>query len=78
MLGWAIISPSARQIAATDLLVSMVGEQVVLRSAHRAQELVLFDFLCRLYESRAARAPSGPQYELASITSPPLRVERAW
>jgi thiopeptide-type bacteriocin biosynthesis protein len=31
----------------------------VLRSAHRAQELVLYDFLARLYESRAARAPRG-------------------
>jgi thiopeptide-type bacteriocin biosynthesis protein len=27
----------------------------LLRSAHRAQELVLYDFLSRLYESRAAR-----------------------
>jgi thiopeptide-type bacteriocin biosynthesis protein len=31
----------------------------LLRSAHRAQELVLYDFLSRLYESRAARAPRG-------------------
>jgi hypothetical protein len=31
----------------------------LLRSAHRAQELVLYDFLARLYESRAARAPRG-------------------
>jgi thiopeptide-type bacteriocin biosynthesis protein len=28
----------------------------LLRSAHRAQELVLYDFLARLYESRVARA----------------------
>jgi hypothetical protein len=28
----------------------------VARSAARAQELVLYDFLGRLYESRAARA----------------------
>jgi thiopeptide-type bacteriocin biosynthesis protein len=28
----------------------------LLRSAHRAQELVLYDFLAHLYESRAARA----------------------
>jgi thiopeptide-type bacteriocin biosynthesis protein len=28
----------------------------LLRSAHRAQELVLYDFLARLYESQAARA----------------------
>jgi thiopeptide-type bacteriocin biosynthesis protein len=30
----------------------------VLRSAHRAQELVLYDFLDRIYESRAMRAKS--------------------
>jgi thiopeptide-type bacteriocin biosynthesis protein len=29
----------------------------LLRSAHRAQELVLYDFLSRLYESQAAQAP---------------------
>jgi thiopeptide-type bacteriocin biosynthesis protein len=29
----------------------------LLRSAHRAQELVLYDFLSRLYESQTARAP---------------------
>lgn len=29
----------------------------LLRSAHRAQELVLFDFLARLYQSQAARTP---------------------
>jgi thiopeptide-type bacteriocin biosynthesis protein len=29
----------------------------VLRSAHRAQELIVYDFLVRLYESQAARAP---------------------
>ena len=27
----------------------------LLRSAHRRQELVLYDFLARLYESRAIR-----------------------
>jgi thiopeptide-type bacteriocin biosynthesis protein len=32
----------------------------LLRSAHRAQELVLYDFLARLYESQAARAPARP------------------
>jgi thiopeptide-type bacteriocin biosynthesis protein len=31
----------------------------LLRSAHRAQELVLYEFLLRLDESRAARAPRG-------------------
>jgi thiopeptide-type bacteriocin biosynthesis protein len=31
----------------------------LLRSAHRAQELVLYDFLDRLYQSRAARRPSS-------------------
>ncbi len=28
----------------------------LLRSAHRAQELVLYDFLARLYDAQAARA----------------------
>jgi hypothetical protein len=28
----------------------------LLRSAHRAQELVLYDFLARLYQSQHARA----------------------
>jgi hypothetical protein len=28
----------------------------MLRSAHRAQEVVLYDFLARLYESQAARS----------------------
>ena len=32
----------------------------LLRSAHRAQELVLYDFLARLYESQVARAPARP------------------
>jgi thiopeptide-type bacteriocin biosynthesis protein len=31
----------------------------LFRSAQRAQELILYDFLARLYESRAARAPQG-------------------
>lgn len=31
----------------------------LLRSAARAQELVLYDFLCRLYESQAARRDRG-------------------
>jgi hypothetical protein len=31
----------------------------LLRSAHRAQELVLYDFLDRLYESRVARRRPG-------------------
>jgi thiopeptide-type bacteriocin biosynthesis protein len=31
----------------------------LLRSAHRAQELILYDFLARLYESWAARAARG-------------------
>ncbi len=33
----------------------------ILRSGHRAQELVLYDFLARLYESRAARR--SPSYD---------------
>src|SRR5262249_46473218 len=32
----------------------------LLRSAHRAQELVLYDFLERLYEGRLARAKESP------------------
>jgi thiopeptide-type bacteriocin biosynthesis protein len=31
----------------------------LLRSAHRAQEVILYDFLARLYESQAARAARG-------------------
>jgi hypothetical protein len=31
----------------------------LLRSAHRVQELVLYDFLVRLYESRTARTYMG-------------------
>jgi hypothetical protein len=31
----------------------------MLRSTQRAQELVLYDFLDRLYESRAARIRKG-------------------
>ncbi len=31
----------------------------MLRSAQRAQEFVLYDFLARVYESRAARARKG-------------------
>jgi hypothetical protein len=30
---------------------------LLLRSAPRTQELVLYDFLARLYDSQAARAP---------------------
>ena len=32
----------------------------LLRAAHRAQELVIYDFLTRLYQSQAARARSAP------------------
>jgi hypothetical protein len=40
----------------------------LLRSAHRAQELVLYDFLSRLYESRVARAPRAnhPRHDRAA------------
>jgi thiopeptide-type bacteriocin biosynthesis protein len=33
----------------------------LLRSAHRAQELILYDFLSRLYESQAVRTPGELQ-----------------
>ena len=45
----------------------------LLRSAHRAQELVLYDFLGRLYESQAARAGEVTQRaekETAAATAP--------
>jgi lantibiotic biosynthesis protein len=50
--------------ALTQPLVKMAGSYIhmnanrVLRSAARAQELVLYDFLSRLYESRKARTRS--------------------
>lgn len=40
------LAPSFRHMHANRLL----------RSDHRRQELILYDFLCRLYDSRAARA----------------------
>jgi class I lanthipeptide synthase len=45
-------------LAAADLLPSFIHLHVnrLLRSAHRAQEFVLYDFLGRLYESRHSRA----------------------
>jgi hypothetical protein len=33
----------------------------VLRSAQRVQEMVLYDFLARLYDSRSARSAPGNQ-----------------
>jgi thiopeptide-type bacteriocin biosynthesis protein len=48
----------------------------LLRSAHRAQELVLYDFLARLDASRAARAPRGASLgpdsgrEVAALPAP--------
>jgi thiopeptide-type bacteriocin biosynthesis protein len=47
----------------------------LLRSAHRAQELVLYDFLARLDESRAARAPRGASLIAGSgreVAAPPV------
>jgi thiopeptide-type bacteriocin biosynthesis protein len=42
----------------------------LLRSAQRAQELVLYDFLARLYESRAARGCGGQRATRRPVTTP--------
>jgi thiopeptide-type bacteriocin biosynthesis protein len=50
----------------------------LLRSAHRAQELVLYDFLARLDESRAARAPRGASFAACSgreVAALPARTQ---
>ena len=46
-------------VALTSLVMSLAHMHVnrVLRSAQRAQELVLYEMLDRLYSSRAARRP---------------------
>jgi thiopeptide-type bacteriocin biosynthesis protein len=46
----------------------------VLRSAQRAQELVLYDFLARVYESRAARgrAAAPMVFEKSVVLLPPV------
>jgi hypothetical protein len=51
----------AGQLVVADLALSFAHMHVnrLLRSAQRRQELVLYEFLDRLYESRAARARSG-------------------
>jgi hypothetical protein len=45
-------------LALTELAPSYLHMHAnrLLRSAHRPQELVLYDFLARLYESQAAQA----------------------
>jgi thiopeptide-type bacteriocin biosynthesis protein len=63
---WAQGMAALRERAAAELLSQALPEVAgsylhmhanrLLRSAHRAQEMVLYDFLARLYESRAARA----------------------
>jgi hypothetical protein len=47
------LSPPLTEVAVSYL---HMHANRVLRSAHRAQELVLYDFLTRYYESQAARA----------------------
>jgi len=46
----------------------------ILRSAHRAQELVLYDFLARLYQSASARSQSPA---LRAVISAPSGVPAA-
>jgi thiopeptide-type bacteriocin biosynthesis protein len=55
-----------------DLAASYIHMHVnrMLRSAHKAQELVLYDFLVRVYESRAARL-KGRRIREAQPASPP-------
>jgi thiopeptide-type bacteriocin biosynthesis protein len=45
----------------TELAVSLLHMHAnrLLSSAHRAQEMVLYDYLTRLYESRMAQAQEG-------------------
>jgi thiopeptide-type bacteriocin biosynthesis protein len=59
------IAPHVRALASAPLAISMpelaasllhMHANRMLRAEHRAQELVLYDFLLRLYESEAARA----------------------
>jgi thiopeptide-type bacteriocin biosynthesis protein len=49
------------QLTLSSLAPSLVHMHVnrLLRSAHRRQELVLYEFLDRLYHARAARARGG-------------------
>jgi hypothetical protein len=42
----------------------------LLRAAQRAQELVLYDFLERFYESQAARARQAGQRTLTVVSHP--------
>jgi len=56
----------------TDFAASCVHLHVnrMLRSAHRAHELVLYDFLERLYESRAARVATARARERHATRQP--------
>jgi len=60
------LEASAKDGRLTQPLASIARSYVhmhvnrMLRSAQRAQEFVLYDFLARVYESRAARARRGP------------------
>jgi hypothetical protein len=65
------LSPSLMEVAASYL---HMHANRLLRSAHRAQEMVLYDFLARLYESRAAR---GQEYcRVRDRVSPESRESR--
>jgi thiopeptide-type bacteriocin biosynthesis protein len=61
----AELRAGARSGHLTRPLTALAGSYIhmhanrILRSATRAQELVLYDFLCRLYKSEAARRPGG-------------------
>jgi len=63
----AELRAGARSGHLTKPLTALAGSYIhmhanrILRSATRAQELVLYDFLCRLYESETARRPAGAQ-----------------
>ena len=50
--------PSGQSVDPTDLVASHVHMHLnrLLRSRHREQELVIYDFLARLYSSTAALA----------------------
>jgi thiopeptide-type bacteriocin biosynthesis protein len=82
---WAVVMDELKQgertgrltAPLTSLARSCIHMHVnrLLRSAHRAQELVLYDFLSRCYESRMARAcprqcPPAPQTAAAVRIAP--------
>jgi len=56
----ALVASRRMTISMENMVVSLTHMRAnrLLRSAHRAQEAVLYDFLERIYEGRAARAKS--------------------